>query len=213
MKQTQSRKRKTVLPCPKCRLHLDRCICAHIPSIDLKTHLTLIIHHRELKRTTNTGQLAIHALSNSQMIVRGRPPGPSSTGQSVLKLGYTPLILIPADDAIELSTQLIESITQQTGLPVQLIVPDGNWRQASKVKDRVKELTGVIKIKLPSIEANQQVMRLESKPNGMATLEAIAYALGLIEGPINGLKARTLLLELYQQKLKQTLRGRQNEAC
>ena len=65
------RKRKTIDPCERCGLHRSLCICGEIPLLSLATQVVLVIHAKELKRTTNTGRLAIHALLNSKMCVRG----------------------------------------------------------------------------------------------------------------------------------------------
>ena len=63
--------RKTQDPCLGCYLHRSLCICDLIPRLELKTRVALIVHTKELKRTTNTGRLAIRALMNSEMRVRG----------------------------------------------------------------------------------------------------------------------------------------------
>lgn len=83
----QQRKRKTKTPCSGCGLHPQRCLCELIPKLNLKTRLCLVIHSRELKRTTNTGQLAIQSLENSIMRVRGKE-GESLDLSSDLKEEY-----------------------------------------------------------------------------------------------------------------------------
>jgi DTW domain-containing protein YfiP len=42
-----------------------------VPRIELKTKIVLVIHHRELSRNSNTGLLALRALVNSEMRIRG----------------------------------------------------------------------------------------------------------------------------------------------
>lgn len=72
VQQKQKGKRKTQDPCEVCFMHKSRCICEFIPTLDLKTKVSLIIHYKELKRTTNTGTLALRALINSQIFIRGQ---------------------------------------------------------------------------------------------------------------------------------------------
>ncbi|PCI27076.1 hypothetical protein COB52_05400, partial [Candidatus Kaiserbacteria bacterium] len=75
-KKYVDRKRKTKTPCVGCGLPERLCICSELKTLDLKTRLTLVIHRREVQKTTNTGMLAIKILSNSEMIVRaeiGKP--------------------------------------------------------------------------------------------------------------------------------------------
>ncbi len=194
-----SRKRKTIAPCPTCFLHVDRCICSLIPSLTLKTKISLIVHTKELKRTTNTGRLAIKALVNSEMRIRGE--GKEALDLSdLLSSGYKTYLFYPSDEAVELDENLVKS----SPLPIQLIVPDGNWRQASKVHYRHHELKDVVRVKITTPNLNPLHMRAENTEHGMATLEAIAQALGIIEGKAVG----DVMMKLYQDKLEATLRGR-----
>ncbi len=196
---TLQRKRKTKDPCPVCFLHKDRCICHQIPLLDLKTRVCLVIHAKELKRTTNTGRLALQALKNSEMHVRGESRDKLDLSE-LLNPAYEPLLLYPSDDAIELDALFVSQLKK----PVLLIVPDGNWRQASKVHHRHQELALVQRVCLKKKTPSVQNMRAESTVDGMATLEAIAGALRWLEGEGVG----NSLQRLYEQKLTQTLIGR-----
>lgn len=196
-----TRKRKTKDPCSGCSLHKDRCICAFIPILDLKTKLILIVHAKELKRTTNTGTLALKALKNSEMKIRGLDKTALDLS-SLLTPNYRSLLFFPSEDAVELDQTFID----QSPLPIQLIVPDGNWRQASKVHSRHPELVNVQRVMISTPNLSLNHLRTETTEYGMATLQAIAMALQVIEGTVVGEK----LMELYQRKLQQTLVGRGN---
>lgn len=90
--------------------------------------------------------------------------------------------------------------------PVQLIVPDGNWRQAGKVHGRHHELRDVPHVKISAKNMNTHHLRKEHKSEGLSTLEAIALALTVIEGPAAG----EPMMKLYKAKLNATLKGRPN---
>jgi DTW domain-containing protein len=193
-------KRKTQDPCEICFLHRTRCICASIPCLRLGTKLSLIIHHRELKRTTNTGMLAVRALPNSQVIIRGRSEEATDLRPLLETPNYQSVLLYPSQDAVVLTPELVE----KSPLPLQLIVPDGNWRQASKVHYRHSELKGLTRVMVAGDNTDRYHLRAESRPDGMATLQAIAHAMGVIEGEA----VKSALLRLYSLKLTQTLSGR-----
>jgi DTW domain-containing protein YfiP len=197
--QKAERKRKTKDPCPECFLNRSLCICELIPHLELKTRLCLVVHAKELKRTTNTGRLAVKALVNSEMRIRGADTQALDLSD-LLTPEYRTVLFYPSDNALELTREWV----RQDPRPVQLIVPDGNWRQASKVHSRHHELKDIPRVRIAS--ANQAVhhLRAESSEEGMATLEAIAKALAVIEGPANAAP----LLKLYQAKLEKTLIGR-----
>lgn len=194
------RKRKTKDPCLDCGLHKDLCICDLIPSLTFRTKVCLVIHKKELKRTTNTGRLAIKSLTNSEMRIRGDEDRKALDLSDLLVPTYRTYLFYPSDDSVELTQDLVA----ESSLPIQLIVPDGNWRQASKVHTRHPELKNILKIKIGSINSSQEHLRAEHSPEGMATLQAIAQALQIIEGP----SAVEPLLKLYEAKLRNTLVGR-----
>lgn len=196
MSRNFSRKRKTVDPCPICFLHRERCICNSIPKLDLKTRLSLIIHAKELKRTTNTGRLAVQALINSQMHIRGKDTERLDLS-SLLVPEYETYVLYPSEGALNLED--IKSLK-----PIQLIVTDGNWRQASKINTRHPELAHLPRVKISSTNTAIHHMRKEHFSEGLSTLEAIALAFGVMEGKDVGEK----LMGLYQKKLMATLQGR-----
>ncbi len=190
------RKRKTLDPCSRCFLHKERCICSQIPRLDLKTKLSLIIHHRELKRTTNTGRLAVEALVNSEMHIRGKE-NEALDLSPILSNEYETYVLYPADDAVDLENL-------KPFKPVQLIVSDGNWRQAGKLHRRQSELKDIPRIKISQKNLSTENLRREHFMEGFSTLEAIAIAIGHFEGEA----VKGQLMALYQAKLQATLAGR-----
>ncbi len=193
------RKRKPKDPCQTCFLHKDRCICHSIPSLTLQTKISLIIHAKELKRTTNTGRLALKALTNSEMRIRGEDRTALDLSD-LLTPKYRTFLFYPSHNAIELDHRLVS----ESPLPIQLIVPDGNWRQASKVHYRHHELKDLPRVKISTPNTAKMHLRAETTAAGMATLEAIAHALGIIEGEAVKLE----LMGFFQRKLEETLKGR-----
>lgn len=191
--------RKTQDPCEVCFLHKTLCICEFIPILNLKTKISLVVHAKELKRTTNTGTLAIKALTNSDVFVRGAIDKPLDLTKYLVS-DYRHVLFYPSADAVELTQAFVNEST----LPINLIVPDGNWRQASKVHYRHHELKQLPRVMIKAANNEVQHLRAESTDFGMATLQAIAHALGVIEGE----HVKNELLQLYKIKLERTLKGR-----
>jgi DTW domain-containing protein len=88
--------------------------------------------------------------------------------------------LYPSPEALPLD-QLVPEL-RADGRAITLVVPDGNWRQASKVRQRVPWLHGLRCAVLPSAMPSQYRLRTEAHSHGLATLEAIARAFGILEG-------------------------------
>lgn len=116
---------------------------------------------------------------------------------ALLSPDYESYVLFPADNAINL-----EDLRPQ--IPIQLIVTDGNWRQASKLNTRHPELSHLPRVKISAQNLAQHHLRKEHMREGLSTLEAIALAIRTIEGHTAG----NALLALYQKKLEATLQGR-----
>jgi len=191
--------RKTQDPCEGCAMHRDRCFCAQIARIETKSKLSLVIHSKELKRATNTGSLAVKALVNSEIFVRGRI-GEDLDLSGLESPEYRTVLLYPSDDAAELTPEFVA----ESDLPIHLVVPDGNWRQASKVHHRHEEIRHLPRVIIQGIDTGDKHLRAEHTEYGMATLQAIAHAFGIIEGA----EAKRALLDLYELKLHRTLLGR-----
>lgn len=174
-------------------------MCALVPRLDTRTRVTLVVHAKELKRTSNTGRLAVRALVNSEMLVRGEERERLDLSPLV-KAGYRNWLFYPSEDALELTPELVASAAE----PVHLIVPDGNWRQASKVHTRHPELAGVPRVKITTRNPYARHLRAETTEYGMATLAAIAAALAITDSKEIGAR----LGAVYEEKLARTLRAR-----
>jgi DTW domain-containing protein len=193
------RKATTNGRCESCGVSAAACLCDVLPRIELRTKVCLVIHHRELSRSSNTGLLAIRALVNSEVRVRGEQRQALDL-KDLLTAEYRSFLFYPSADAVELN----EALVMQDSRPIQLLVPDGTWRQARKINSRHPELRDLPRVKISTPNSSIFQLRAQSKPERMATLQAIAEGLGVIEGD----GVRVQLMKLYQAKIERTLRGR-----
>ena len=175
------------------------CLCDAIPTLELNTRVCLVVHVNELKRSSNTGRLAIRALVNSELRVRGETKETLDLSD-ILTPRYRTFLFYPSPDAVELDRELVA----QDSRPIQLIVPDGSWRQAGKVRYRHPELKDVPRVKIGAPNLATYQLRAQHRPEGMATLQAIANALGVIEGDV----VKAQLMKLYRTKVERALIGR-----
>ena len=163
-----SRRNNPHARCERCRVHLSLCFCSDLPTLPTETRLVLLIHRYEARKSTNTGRLAASCLPNSEVVVRGHEHAP--TPRYVPEPGRRTLLLFPHENATP-----IDQVPRE-GAPVTLLVPDGTWRQASKVRQRVPGLTEIPCVFLPRGAPSEYRLRAEAHETGMATLEAIARA-------------------------------------
>src|SRR5918999_2868600 len=92
--------------CSVCGASLTLCMCAEVPRLELRTKISLVIHHRELSRNSNTGLLAHQSLVNSEVRIRGESRKRLDLSD-LLSPHYRTLLFYPSADALELDRQLV----------------------------------------------------------------------------------------------------------
>lgn len=186
-------------------MHATLCICALVPRIRTRTQVILLLHYREARKPTNTGQLAARCLAGSAVEIVGQRDRPM--GVLVVPADAQTLVMFPDDDAVP--------IERYAGCdrPIALVVPDGTWRQGSKMRRRVAGLAAVPCVTLPDLGPTAYRLRAEQRIGGLATLEAIARALRVLEGD-SGAAVETALLAVFRVMVDRTrwLRGELPEA-
>jgi len=154
-------------------MHQSLCVCDALPLLDVDTTLVVALHRDEERKTTNTGRLAALCLRRAHIVVHGdreRPaePPPFDAARAV--------VLFPSSDAQPLTPALA------SGGPLTLVVPDGNWRQADKMARRLAWMRDLPRVVLSDETPTSYRLRSEPRRGGLATMEAIARALGVLHG-------------------------------
>ncbi len=193
---TVGRRRNNAQRCARCRLHLADCVCAHIPRLALSTRVALVMHHRETTKTTATGPLALAALTNSELYIVGQRHAPLDL-RPLHSQDRRVVVLFPAEHARTLNRTFIAEDPR----PITLVVPDGSWRQARRMPNRIAGLKQAPRVILPPGRLSEWGVRRESTAAGLATFEAIARALGLIESATVQQQLETLFRHMVERTL------------
>ena len=163
--------------CPVCKINKELCFCSEIKTFDTKSRLLIMIHRKEMFLPSNTANLLARNFPSScnMHVIGDKIPNKNVE----LTESYYPIYLYPDDTAVELTKDFIATINQ----PIELIIPDGTWRQAKKMKRRTGILKDVRSVKLSGDFKSSYALRKQKYENGLCTYEAAAKALGIIEGP------------------------------
>lgn len=145
----------------------------------------------------------MRALPNSDVAIWGDRAAPLDDG-ALIPDGHHGVVLTPSDDAVPLTEAFAATLPR----PVALVVPDGTWRQALKMPRRIPALAPLPRVTLPPGPPSRYFLREETHDHGLATFEAIARALGAIEGAA----VREQLETLFERYVGATLstRGREH---
>jgi DTW domain-containing protein YfiP len=177
-------------------MHLKDCLCALIPKLTIQTRVIVVMHHREWNKPTSTARLFALASPSCEIRLRGRKDVPfDSTG--IVTPERRILLLQPREGAEILD----QSLLARDPRPVTLVVPDGSWRQADKISAREPVLQSLPAVALPDMGPSQYQLRNESRKGGLATFEAIARALRILEGEAVYAPLNTLFTEMVERTL------------
>jgi DTW domain-containing protein YfiP len=146
--------------------------------------------------TTNTAKLAVKALTNSDLRIRGNEAESLST-EGFVQAGRDSLVLYPSSHALELDANIAATLTR----PLNLIVPDGSWSQTRRIMRREVALLGIPQVKLPNWPPSNYRLRFQPKGEGLCTLEAIARSLGILENYDAQQQLETLLCVMVERTL------------
>lgn len=157
--------------CNYCRLHAPLCLCQNLQPVDIPINLILVMHQNEGFKTSNTGCFLQRFFSNCQVLTYGaRPEHQLDHDRLVFDPQHT-AILFPASDATPLNPSMdIE----------HLIIPDGTWRQASKLTRRIRHRHGYRVVTVPPGPASRYRLRQAPREGWICTFEAVSRAIGAL---------------------------------
>jgi DTW domain-containing protein YfiP len=162
--------------CPRCLMKRHLCLCDSIVPFANRTPVTIIMHRCEVFKPSGTSRLAGLALQNCDVYLRGH------SQQPLVLDDFFPdpescLFLNLSDRAHVLDEDFVAGRTF-----TRLVVPDGSWRQARKMGRREPTLQRMTWVKLPPGVKSRYLLRNQPVSGGLATIEAIAQALGVVDG-------------------------------
>jgi DTW domain-containing protein len=161
--------------CARCYLHLRLCLCATFDPIALATRVVVLRHPKEVHKPTNTGRLVSATLANGELRTFGNRDVELDV-EGLADPARRTLLMYPSEDSKPLARDAVDA------RPVTLVVIDTDWRRAYKLASREPSLLALPRVHLPSGAPSTYRLRRHSDPRFLATFEAVARALGLLEG-------------------------------
>lgn len=182
--------------CTVCLRPQKTCICYLFTDIDNTIDVVVLQHPTEVKQTKGTVTLLSNSLQHCTVIV-----GEDFSQNEVLhslqqKYKKGLYLLYPSDDAIVVSQNLLESLSQNTSKqlvneaaneqsvfekPTAIIVLDGTWKKSYKMYMLNTFLHGIPHLTLPENMQGEYAIRKTQKANALSSLEACTYTLMMLE--------------------------------
>jgi DTW domain-containing protein YfiP len=176
--------------------------------------VTIIAHFCEIKKPSNTSKLCARVLQNCRILAVGARELPHaaqsapSNGVAAALAALEPrqtLLLYPSDDAVPLDAACVSKL--ETPENLELVVPDGTWAETRRLVRRSAALQALPKVRLDA-QQTLYALRRNLEPGLLCTLEAVAHALALLDGP----KLRQDLLAAFAEWQQHALAHRQGRS-
>jgi DTW domain-containing protein YfiP len=163
--------------CHSCMRPQRVCLCDFIKPQKNRIEVGIFQHPNEFRKTFNTARLAHLALENSFLEVNTQISPRGKISGALEKYSSNEMgILFPSPKA--------QDISEAKDLKC-LLVLDGTWNEARKLYQRNDVLRRVPHYLFTPPEISSYTIRQEPQENYVCTLEAIAYALEVLEPDFN----------------------------
>jgi DTW domain-containing protein YfiP len=175
-------------------------LCCHIHHIENRVPITLFRHPDEAGKAVGTAALVGLSLRNCHIVdTHAVALQPSHRHRLLL---FPPLGAVDPAAVIN-ATQLGEHYrASQLAEQFEILVLDATWRKARKMYYLSPDLHNLPRLGVDTSQLGNYTIRQAEKPGQLSTLEAIAAALGEIEG--NPVKYQPLL-DLQSAMVQQQL--------
>lgn len=167
--------------CRACLLRVEWCVCPHLPRLSNRTHVVILRHFKEELKTSNSARLAKLMLERCTLVDVGGSCPP--VDPALLSQERTWLLFPPSGVG---ETTTIQPLPSPLPPVRTLVVPDGTWAQVRRMVRRLPGLAELPRLAMPGPQ--RASLRLRTPPSdwAMATIEAIAAALDVLESPALG---------------------------
>ncbi len=180
--------------CLRCFRPTTACFCAHLPSLLTRAQVVVLQHPRERKVAIGTARMTHLALPGSTLA-----EGLFFDDDPRLAAAFASddaMVLWPGDDAVP--------VERRRGKPpAHLVVVDGTWHTAKKMLALNPRLAALPRLAVVPTRPGNYRIRKEPRAECLATIEAVASALGVLEDDDAGFAA---MLAPFEKMVDEQLR-------
>jgi DTW domain-containing protein len=159
--------------CAACCRPLTHCLCALVPSLQPATQVVIIQHPSERHHALNTARLLALGLANARLVIAEQLD--DDLASELADPDWRTELLFPGPEVAQIAPSPFD------GRPRRLVLLDGTWRKARKLLYLNDVLRRIPQVTLPVGQASRYRLRKAPGPEALATIEAGARALSIIE--------------------------------
>jgi len=160
--------------CLRCLRPESFCVCAALPRLESRVRVVILQHPREARLAICSAWLCHAALPNSELIQGVRFGDHPRVRALCAEPGAA--LLFPGEGAVP-------AASRAAAPPAALVVIDGTWPQAVKMLRHNPALAALPRLSIADVAPSGYAgLREEPAPGHLATIDAVAEALGALEG-------------------------------
>lgn len=161
--------------CSRCARPQATCYCAHVAVVPTRSRLLVLQHPREQDKAIGTARIAALGLPEAEIVVGIDFTDDARVHAALGDPARPPVLLYPGEGARDLASEPPRG-------PVTLVVIDGTWSQARSLLRNNPWLGRLPRYTFEPARPSEYRIRSEPRADYVSTVEAIAHALGALEG-------------------------------
>jgi len=161
--------------CFRCFRPASVCFCKEVPILPTRTKVLILQHPREEFMPIGTARMASLCLPQSSLLVGTSFDRHPEVEAALSDPTRQAVLLWPGGDARDLALEPPQG-------PTTLIVVDGTWALAKKLVRVNPRIASLPRYSLTPPRPSEYRIRSEPKDTCVSTIEAVMFALGLLEG-------------------------------
>ncbi len=150
------------------------CYCAHVTPIETQTRVLVLQHPRERDVAINTARIAALCLPRCELVTAVHFDADPTVRAALNVPSHPAVLLYPGPRSKDLREEPPEG-------PVTLVVLDGTWSQAGVLLRENPFLAALPQYRLAPARPSNYRIRREPAEHCVATIEALAEVLGVLE--------------------------------
>lgn len=177
--------------CDTCHVLKERCFCNEMPKLEINIDFILLMHEKEPKKRSNTGQLILNMFPRNSEVMLWERIYPNERLIEMIDLGEAVLVY-PTEEASE-----------EIEVGKTYILIDGTWQQSKKIFNKSPYLHRAKKVAIKRSKPTQYELRRSYKEGTLSTAEA-AMEILLSAGESNASQELDRYYKHFMKMFKQT---------
>ncbi|MEK7486404.1 MAG: tRNA-uridine aminocarboxypropyltransferase [Planctomycetota bacterium] len=158
-------------PCVFCYQIQENCFCQFISSISTTVPFVLLQHWKEQYRSSNTGRLLPLTIPETPCFTTANWEQLDAFGRCLES--YQPYLLYPSEQAVTLSQ--FQEIRKKSPRPVCIVLLDGTWRQAKRLRQRLNTLSRLPCLRIDPVDPSVYQLRKQAQSHHLSSIEAVIH--------------------------------------